>query len=64
MYLTSTSANTLIDKSYNGKLGDFGFATELPEVHHGRTLVTAQVFAKTLGYLPPELQYKTTFTQK
>ena len=49
------SANILLDKHYNAKLGDFGFARQLACIADGRTLMTAPVFAKSLGYFPPEL---------
>ncbi len=45
-------ANNLIVRQYNGKLGDFGFALQLPEV---RTYVTTATFAHTEGY--PELHH-------
>ena len=48
------SANILLDKHYNAKLGDFGLARQLACISDGRTLVTAPVFAKSLGYFPPE----------
>ena len=48
-------ANVLLDKHLVAKLGDFGFSQELPEVVEGRTVVTAAVVAKSLGYSSPEL---------
>ena len=37
------------------KLGDFGFAMQLPEHHSGCTLVSAPLVARTDGYFAPEL---------
>lgn len=37
------------------KLGDFGFARELPQMSPGRTLVTAAFVAKSAGYSAPKL---------
>lgn len=36
------------------KVGDFGFAHELPQLLPGRTMVTAAIVARSLGYCPPE----------
>ena len=47
--------NILLDHYFNAKLGDFGFAYEVPEVKQGRTMVTAPSFARTEGYYAPEL---------
>lgn len=39
-----------------GKIGDFGFALELPTLHNdGRSLFTAKTFARSEGYFPSEL---------
>lgn len=46
-------ANILINRGGTGKLGDFGFALELPE--SSSTVVTAPSFARTEGYYAPEL---------
>ena len=48
-------ANILLDKHFNAKLGDFGFAFEIPDVKEGKTFVTAHSFARTEGYYPPEI---------
>ena len=53
--LLSCSANILLGKHHNAKLGDVGFARQLASISDGRTLMTAPVFAKSLGYFPPEL---------
>ena len=45
----------LLDKNFNGIVGDFGFAMEMPESVSGRTLITAPLIARTEGYFPPEL---------
>ena len=44
-----------MDDQYNAKLGDFGFAMDMPEQAHGRTLVSAPLIARTDGYFAPEL---------
>lgn len=48
-------ANVLLDRHLTAKLGDFGFSQELPVPVEGRTMVTAAVVAKSLGYCPPEV---------
>ena len=45
----------MLDDNLTAKLGDFGFTREFPQVVGGRTIVTAPVVAKSLGYSPPEL---------
>lgn len=47
--------NILIDIYGNGRIGDFGFSLELPEIVEGRSMFTAQAFARTEGYYPSEL---------
>ena len=49
------SANILIDESYHGKLGDFGFSIEVPKLSSGRTVFTAACIARTEGYYPSEI---------
>ena len=44
-----------LDKNFGAKLGDFGFAHELPRVVGDHTLLKAPDFARTEGYYPPEL---------
>lgn len=48
-------ANVLLDHHLTAKIGDFGFSQELPEPVKERTMMTAAVVAKSLGYSPPEL---------
>lgn len=40
----------------HAKLGDFGFALDMPKHDSCRTLVTAPIIAQTNGYSPPEVQ--------
>ena len=47
--------NVLLDRHLTAKLGDFGFSVELSKPVEGRTVVTAAMVAKSLGYSPPEL---------
>ena len=50
------SQNILIGSDGGGKISDFGFAIELPRVcDDGRSLFTAQTFARSEGYFPSEL---------
>lgn len=37
------------------KLGDFGFAMDMPEHRSGQTLVSAPLIARSDGYFAPEL---------
>ena len=47
--------NILLDAHFNGKLGDFGFAKEMPLTLNGRSIVTAALSVKSAGYAAPEL---------
>ena len=49
------SLNILLDACLSAKLGDFGFAIDMPKHSSGRTLVSAPLFARTDGYFAPEL---------
>ena len=56
--LPTTSLNILLldQGGIRAKLGDFGFALEMPKHDSCRTLVTAPIIAQTNGYSPPEVQ--------
>ena len=54
MFVCLFRSNILLDSHLSGKLGDFGFTKEIPQVQ-GRTLVTTASVVKSLGYSPPEL---------
>jgi len=47
--------NVLLDAHFNGKLGDFGFARQLPQLMNGRSMVTVDVCIRSAGYSAPEL---------
>ena len=51
------SSNILIDGHGTGKIGDFGFCKELPKVESGKSMFTAQTFARSEGYYPSELSH-------
>ena len=39
----------------HGKLADFGFATELPQLSHGKTMFSSLAIARSEGYYPSEV---------
>ena len=45
----------MLDACLTAKLGDFGFAMDMPEHRSGRTLVSAPLIARSDGYFAPEL---------
>ena len=47
--------NILLDQHMSAKLGDFGFAQEVPQLVGGHSVITAAVVARSLGYSPPEM---------
>ena len=51
------SLNILLDACLTAKLGDFGFAMDMPEHRSGRTLVSAPliVIPRSDGYFAPKL---------
>lgn len=49
------SRNILLDKDFTAKLGDFGFTQEIPYMVGERSMITAAMVAKSMGYCPPEM---------
>ena len=47
--------NILLDQYLNAKLGDFGFSQQMPKLIGGKSMITAAVVAKSLGYSAPEM---------
>ncbi len=49
-------SNVLIDKYYNGKIGDFGFTENMPCTSSNIVVLrTAKCIAKSMGYAAPEV---------
>ena len=55
MLVCMYSANILLDDSFHGKLGDFGFSIEVPKLSSGRTVFTSACIARTEGYYASEI---------
>ena len=49
------SRNILLDKDLTAKLDDFGFTQEIPYMAGGKSVITAAMVAKSMGYCPPEM---------
>ena len=47
----------MIDGHGRGRIGDFGFSWEVPQVVSGRSMFTAKAFARSEGYYPTELTH-------
>ena len=47
--------NILLDHHLTAKLGDFGFAQEIPRLTEERSVITVAIVVKSLGYSPPEM---------
>ena len=47
--------NILIDESYHGKLGDFGFSIKVPKLSSGCTVFTTACITCTEEYYPSEI---------
>ena len=51
------SLNILLDSNGRGRIGDFGFSWELPDVDVSRSVFTSRGFAFSKGYTAHELTY-------
>ena len=49
------SSNILVDSNYTGKLGDFGFAKQVPTAIDGRSYFSDVTQCGTQGYMAPEI---------
>ena len=47
--------NILLDQYLNAKLGDFDFSQQMPNLIGGKSMITAAVVARSLGYSAPEM---------
>ena len=52
--ITSHSSNILVDGALRAKIGDFGFAMEMPKPTGGKSFVRTSSVCGTRGYVAPE----------
>ena len=52
--ITSHSSNILLDGALRAKIGDFGFAMEMPKPTGGKSFVRTSSVCGTRGYVAPE----------
>ena len=57
LFMHTISLNILLDSNGHGRIGDFGFSWELPDVDGTRSIFTAKGFAFSKGYHADELTY-------